>query len=39
MILTKKQEDGLKIAVARYNAGEKHTVIGGFARNWKIYSS
>jgi len=30
MILTKKQEEGLKTAVARYRAGEKYTVIAGY---------
>lgn len=31
MILTKKQEEGLKIAIARYCAKEKYTVIAGYA--------
>lgn len=31
MILTKKQEEGLKIAVARYRANKKYTVIAGYA--------
>lgn len=31
MILTKKQEEGLKIAVNRYNAKEKYTCIAGYA--------
>lgn len=31
MILTRKQEEGLRTAVARYNAGEKFTVISGYA--------
>lgn len=31
MILTNKQEEALKIAVARYNNGEKFTVISGYA--------
>lgn len=31
MILTKHQEEGLKIAVARYHSGEKYTVIAGYA--------
>lgn len=35
MILTKKQEEGLKIAVARYKAGEKYTVISGYAGSGK----
>lgn len=35
MILTKKQEEGLKIAVARYKAGEKHTTISGYAGSGK----
>lgn len=29
MILTTKQEEGLKIAVARHRAGEKYTIIEG----------
>lgn len=29
MVLTNKQEEGLRIAVARHRAGEKYTVIGG----------
>ena len=35
MILTRKQEEGLKIAVARYKAGEKYTVISGYAGTGK----
>ena len=35
MILTKRQEEGLKIAVARYKAGEKHTTISGYAGSGK----
>ena len=31
MRLTKKQEEGLKIAVARYRENEKYTVIAGYA--------
>ena len=31
MILTAKQEEGLKIAVQRYKNGEKYTVISGYA--------
>jgi hypothetical protein len=31
MILTAKQEEGLKIAVARYRNNEKFTVISGYA--------
>lgn len=31
MILTAKQEDGLKIAVARYKANEPWTCIAGYA--------
>lgn len=31
MILTKGQEEGLKIAVARHRSGEKYTVIAGYA--------
>lgn len=35
MILSKKQEEGLKIAVARYNAREKYTCISGYAGSGK----
>lgn len=35
MILTKRQEEGLKIAVARHRAGEKYTVIAGYAGTGK----
>ena len=31
MILTKKQEEGLKIAVARYHMDKKYTTISGYA--------
>ena len=31
MILTAKQEESLKIAVARYNANEPWTCIAGYA--------
>lgn len=31
MILTNKQEEGLKIIVARYKAGERYTVVSGYA--------
>ena len=31
MELTKRQEEGLKIAVARYRQGELYTVIAGYA--------
>lgn len=31
MILTKKQEEGLKIAVARYKNRERYTCIAGYA--------
>ena len=31
MILTKKQEEGLKIAVARYKNNEPYTRIAGYA--------
>lgn len=31
MKLTKQQEEGLKIAVARYYEKEKYTVISGYA--------
>lgn len=35
MELTKKQEEGLKIAIKRYKDGEKYTVIGGYAGTGK----
>ena len=35
MILTAKQEEGLKIAVARYKAREPYTVIAGYAGSGK----
>lgn len=35
MQLTIRQEEGLKIAVARYKAGEKYTVISGYAGSGK----
>lgn len=35
MILTKKQEEGLKIAIQRYNNREKYTVISGYAGTGK----
>lgn len=35
MILTKKQEEGLKTAVVRHRAGEKYTVIAGYAGTGK----
>ena len=35
MILTAKQEDGLKIAVERYRNNEPYTVIGGYAGTGK----
>ena len=35
IILTKKQEEGLKIAVQRYLNGEKYTVISGYAGTGK----
>ena len=35
MILTKKQEEGLKTAVSRHRAGEKYTVIAGYAGTGK----
>lgn len=31
MELSKKQEEGLRTALARYRAGEKYTVISGYA--------
>ena len=31
MSLTKLQEEGLKIAVARYRSGEPYTIIAGYA--------
>ena len=35
MILTKKQEEGLKIAIERHRAGYKYTVISGYAGSGK----
>lgn len=35
IILTKKQEEGLKIAIDRFNKGEKYTVISGYAGTGK----
>lgn len=35
MELTKKQEEGLQIALDRHRAGEKYTVIGGYAGTGK----
>lgn len=35
MILTKRQEEGLKTAVARHRAGEKFTTISGYAGSGK----
>ena len=35
MILTNKQQEGLKIAVERYFADEKYTVISGYAGSGK----
>ena len=35
MLLTKKQEEGLKIAVDRFNLGEKYTCIAGYAGTGK----
>ena len=35
IILTKKQEEGLKIAIQRYLEGEKYTVISGYAGTGK----
>ena len=38
MELTNKQEEGLKIALARYKAGEKYTCISGYAGTGKSTS-
>ena len=35
MILTKRQEEGLRIAVERYNNGERYTIISGYAGTGK----
>ena len=35
IILTRKQEEGLKIAIDRFNKGEKYTVISGYAGTGK----
>lgn len=37
MALTRKQEEGLKIAVQRYRNGEKYTTIAGYAGTGKTY--
>lgn len=31
MVLTRKQEQGLKVAIERYKNNEKYTVIAGYA--------
>ena len=36
MELTKKQKEGLEIALQRYRDNCQYTVIAGYARNWKI---
>ena len=33
MILTSKQEAGLRIILERYRAGEKYTTISGYAKS------
>ena len=35
MILTNKQEEGLRIALERYKSKEKYTVISGYAGTGK----
>ena len=35
MILTKKQEEGLNIALQRYKDKEKYTIISGYAGSGK----
>ena len=35
IVLTNKQQEGLRTAVERYRAGEKYTVISGFAGSGK----
>lgn len=35
MVLTKKQEEGLKVALERWRMGEKYTCIGGYAGSGK----
>ena len=37
MVLTANQMKGLKIAVARYKAGEKFTTISGYASSDKTF--
>lgn len=37
--LNEKQKEGLNLAVARYHAGCKTTVIAGYARNRKVHFS
>ena len=36
MELTKKQKEGLEIALQRYRENYQYTVIAGYARNWKV---
>ena len=38
MELTKKQLEGLKIAVARFRSNEKYTVISGYAGTGRVIS-
>lgn len=38
MELTKRQKEGLEIALQRYRENYQYTVIAGFARNRKKYS-
>ena len=37
MVLTEKQEQGLRIAKERYLNHESYTCIAGYARHWKEY--
>ena len=37
MILTNKQQEGLKIAVERYFADERYTVISGYISQGKTF--
>lgn len=39
MELTKKQKEGLEIALKRYKENYQYTVIAGFARNREEYFS
>ena len=39
MELTRKQQEGLSIILARHRAHEKYTTVSGYARHWKVNPS